>query len=150
MPLPLPAPACSLHRVGPRVGPQEAELVDCFRAVRVWAPHYLLSQLVLGACRRAASAAADSSGASVPLAKRPRLADDGTAGAEAVGLRASSSVLELNAGTGACGIFASHGLEVLGDGGSSRRVWLAERCAAALPLLQLNVGINRLEERCGV
>ena len=68
------------------MGPQEAELVDCFRAVRVWAPHFLLSQFVLGACRRAAPADDDSSGASVPLAKRPRLADD-AAGGESVELR---------------------------------------------------------------
>lgn len=56
-------------------------------------------------------------------------------------------MLELNAGTGVCGVFASHGLAALGTQG---RVYLADRCQSALSLLELNTGLNSNRDRTSV
>jgi hypothetical protein len=128
--------------VGPGLESTEAELRDGFRAVRLWAPQRVLSQFVLDTCR--ASLQPEPEPEPEPRAKRQR-AQRGTGDPRPeIGLAPASSVLELNAGTGVCGVFAAHGIAALGGAG---RVFLADRCAAALQLLQLNTGLSVFRER---
>ena len=121
----------------------EAELRDGFRAVRLWAPQRVLSQFVLDTCRASLQPEPEPEPPE-PRAKRQR-AQRGTEDPRPeIGLAPASSVLELNAGTGVCGVFAAHGIAALGGAG---RVFLADRCAAALQLLQLNTGLSVFRER---
>lgn len=125
----------------------QAEIADGFRAVRIWAPHRVLSQFVIDTCR-----------ASLPLAPKPepheycdRQRRYSSAVLDAcrpgIVLGPTSTVLDLNAGTGVCGVFASHALAAMGSNG---HVYLADRCSATLPLLELNTGLNRYRQRTSI
>jgi hypothetical protein len=117
------------------------EVADRYRAVRVWAPHRVLSQFVVDTCRACLSLVEPEQHIERKL-QRYRSASPTSLEVDApdVALGPTSTVLDLNAGTGVCGVFASHGLAAMG---SSGHVYLADRCTAALPLLELNCGLNR-------
>jgi hypothetical protein len=169
---------------------EDEELSASFAAVRVWEPHHALSRFVLEQCGAALCGKGRGRGRGL---KRPRQEHDhGTAAAAAAAATAASpggegwcgraqhssclpvrrgcTLLELGSGTGAVGLFASHGLRAVdqaeatsdqrqhgspesgslqcgggGGGGDSINslVVLAERCRRVLPLLQLNSELNR-------
>lgn len=114
----------------------QAEFADRFRAVRFWAPHRVLSQFVVDTCR--ASLPPEPDPEPYKGHKRRRYSSLPIA-VPGIALGPSSTLLDLNAGTGVCGIFAACGLKVLGSRG---HVYLADRCTATLPLLELNSGLN--------
>ena len=157
----------------------QEQLADSFRAVRLWAPHRVLSQFVLDTCRASLQLEPEPEPAGDPrdypggsgLLKRQRLSPQEPHSRPAPRrplpwlLRPSSTVLELNAGTGVCGIFASHGLAAIDTchpmenphdlkspqgAALAGRVILAERCKVALQLLQLNAGLSSTHEHISV
>eukprot|EP01043_Picozoa_sp_COSAG02_P003046 COSAG02_NODE_72_length_41961_cov_13.243658_22_plen_695_part_00 len=125
----------------------QAEVVDRFRAVRIWAPHRVLSQFVIDTCR----ACLPLTPAPEPREQHDRHCSVSSAaldnGRPGVVLGANSTILDLNAGTGVCGVFASHALAAMGNDG---HVYLADRCTATLPLLELNTGLNKYRRRTSV
>ena len=98
----------------------EGELADGFRALRLWAPHRVLAQLMLELSGWPAGQ--PPSGSGPPALKRPRGAgsggggggggsDDGAAAELRLELRAD--VLELRAGTGGVGLLLAAGRKQL-------------------------------------
>ena len=120
-----------------------SDVADRYRAVRVWAPHRVLSQFVVDTCRACLLPLVSEPAQHIERKRQRHWSASSTSlqlDAPEVGLGPTSTVLDLNAGTGVCGVFASHGLAAMGSRG---HVYLADRCKATLPLLELNCGLNK-------